>query len=324
MTADPSIVGSPPWATLAAGCHHQRFGEGDLGFDAWIWRAGPGPVLVVNGATHGDEYEGPTLLRRWVDRGLPPDLRGTVVLIPVLNEGAFSVGQRCHPTDGGNLARAFPGDPNGSPTPRLAHLFETQVLAHATHYVDLHSGGQALEIHPWVGYIVGAEGAINATQAAMAACFDSFWQWSGPYLPGRTLSAAADRRIPAIYTECHGAGGVRPADLMALDRGLQNLLVEIGSRAGPKSPLAPQRAHQSTDAEETHLQVHHPAPHAGIFEPSVELTDSVAVGDQLGLVWPRAEGPPTPIFAATQGTVVLRRHQRSVQPGDALLVVVPI
>jgi len=324
MTENSTASGSIDWTALPAGRHPLRFGSAEVGFDAWIWRGGPGPVLVINGATHGDEYEGPTLLRQWVDAWQPTDLPGTVVLIPVLNEAAFAAGQRCHPADGGNLARAFPGRADGSLTEQLAYLFDTQVLAPATHYVDLHSGGHALEIHPWVGYIVSGGAEIDATQHAMAACFDRFWGWSGPFLPGRSLSAAFTRKIPAIYTECHGAGDVLPADLAALDRGLQNLLITIGCLTGPPPALTAQPFHRSMDAEETHLQVHHPAPHAGIFEPTVALRDHVEGGAKLGVVWPFIDEPPTPIYAETTGTVVLRRHQRSVQPGDALFVVVAL
>ncbi|MBT5902085.1 MAG: hypothetical protein HOH58_08270 [Opitutaceae bacterium] len=325
MTDDPSASSPLAGTTLPVGRLQHRFGNTDLGFDAWIWRSDqPGPALVINGATHGDEYEGPTLLRQWVETWQPVDLCGTVVIVPVLNEAAFAAKQRCHPIDGENLARAFPGAPEGAPTSRLAHLFETQVLAHATHYVDLHSGGQALELHPWVGYIVGGGADIDATQRAMAACFDSFWCWAGPYLPGRTLSAAFHRKVAAIYTECRGAGEVLPADLADLDQGLQNLLIELSCVAGAQPPLAVQSFHQSTDAEETHLQAHHPAPHAGTFESIVALRDVVEAGATLGIVRPILDQPPTPIFAETSGTVVLRRHECVVQPGDALFVIVPL
>lgn len=321
----PSLPDSPDWTTLPAGRHAVRFGDAEVGFDAWIWRGRqPGPTLVLNGATHGDEYEGPAVLRCWTDAEPPANLRGTVGLIPVLNEAAFAADQRCHPDDGGNLARAFPGDAEGSPTARLAHLFDTQVLAHATHYVDLHSGGHALEIHPWVGYISGGDAAVEATQRAMAACFDDLWCWSGPFLPGRTLSAAYARKVAAIYTESRGAGGLREDDLVALDQGLQNLLIEIGCLDGSVGPLAPQPCYHSTDAEETHLQVHHPAPHAGAFAANVSLGATVKAGEPLGTVTADATGMPTPVLAENAGTVVLRCHHPSVQAGDALFVVVPL
>ncbi len=308
--------------TLEQGFHSHRFRARNVGFDAFIWRGGPGPVVVINGATHGDEYEGPTVLRQWVQRWRPVRLRGTVIMIPVLNEGAFEAGERCHPTDNGNLARAFPGNHRGSVTARLAHLFDSQVLAQATHYVDLHSGGRAYELLPWVGYL-SCPGGIGRAQRAMAGCFDDFWCWAGPHLPGRTLSAAYSRGVPAIYVECRGRGGVDARDLRALDRGLSKLLRATGCVPGPPPRRRAQLLRVSRDAEEAHLQVHHPAPHAGLFVPSVALGQHVSKGKTLGTVYPLGNVTASLVKAERSGRVVLVRHQRSVRAGDALFTLAP-
>lgn len=309
--------------TLAPGFHHRRFSLRDIGFDAWIWHGGPGPVIVLNGATHDDEYEGPTLLRQWAEDWRPTRLHGTVVMVPVLNEAAFYAGTRCHPADNGNLARAFPGNAKGTVTARLAHLFDTQLLAQATHYVDLHSGGAAYKLHPWVGYLTRNDRAGRA-QRHMAACFDDFWCWAGPFLPGRTLSAAHARNIPAIYVECSGAGGVLPKDLKALDRGVENLLRWTGCINLPLRPLKRQKQRVTRDAQEAHLQVHHPSPAAGLFQAKIALGGRVRKGQVLGVVRPLNETENILIKAERSGRVVLARFQSSVRPGDALFTLAPV
>lgn len=308
---------------LAPGFHRRRFQARDVGFDAWIWRGAPGPTLLLNGATHGDEYEGPTLLRQWAETWRPAQLRGTVVMVPVLNEGAFFAGRRCHPADDGNLARAFPGSARGGATARLAHLFDTQLLAQATHYVDLHSGGGAYELLPWVGYLT-RDDQVGRAQRAMAACFDSFWCWSGPFLPGRTLSAAHDRNIPAIYTECRGAGGLEPRDLQALQQGLENLLRWAGCVPGPQRTLRRQKTRTAGDAQEAHLQVHHPAPLDGLFVRGAILGQRVRKGQTLGHVHGLGSSKKVPVKAERTGRIVLVRYQRSVRKGDALYTLAPI
>jgi len=308
---------------LAPGFHRRRFQAGDVGFDAWIWRGSTGPTLLLNGATHGDEYEGPTLLRQWAETWRPARLCGTVVMVPVLNEGAFFAGQRCHPADSGNLARAFPGSARGSVTARLAHLFDTQLLAKVTHYVDLHSGGVAYELLPWVGYLT-REDQIGRTQRAMAACFDSFWCWAGPFLPGRTLSAAHVRNIPAIYVECRGAGGVEAQDLQALQRGLENLLQWTGCLPGPPRALRRQKTRTAGDPQEAHLQVHHPAPLDGLFGSTAKLGQRVRKGQALGFVHGLGSSKKVPVKAERTGRIVLVRNQRSVRKGDALFTLAPI
>jgi predicted deacylase len=308
---------------LAAGFHRHRFQARDVGFDAFIWRGKPGPVLVLNGATHGDEYEGPTLLRQWVESWKPGRLKGTVVMIPVLNEAAFFAGQRCHPSDNGNLARAFPGRARGSATARLAHLFDTQLLAQATHYVDLHSGGSSYELLPWVGYLT-RDDQIGQVQRAMAACFDHFWCWAGPFLPGRTLSAAHGRNIPAIYVECRGAGGIESRDLRDLDLGLRQLLRWAGVTRGSRPRLRRQMLRITQDAEEAHLQVHHPAPHDGIFVPVAPLGRTIRRGQAIGRVLALDGKTSSVIKAERNGRIVLVRYQRSVRRGDALLTLAPV
>lgn len=308
--------------SLSPGFHHRRFGTDELGFDAWIWRGKAGPLLLLNGATHGDEYEGPTFLRQWAESWRPAQLNGTVVMVPVLNEAAFYDGRRCHPHDGGNLARAFPGSSRGSPTARLAHLFDTQLLSQATHYVDLHSGGVAYELYPWVGYL-SRDDEVGRVQWEMAACFDDFWCWAGPHLPGRTLSAAHRRNIPAVYVECRGAGGVHADDLRALDRGLENLLRWAGCVPRRPRVLQPQTIRTATEAREAHLQVHHPAPDEGFFVPKVRLGQTVRKGQILGFVIALDRAEKVPVKAERSGRLVLVRHQRSVRRGDALFALAP-
>ena len=310
-------------STLAPGFHRRRFQTREIGFDAWIWRGSSGPVVLLNGATHGDEYEGPTLLRQWADQWRPTQLCGTIVMVPVLNEAAFYAATRCHPQDGGNLARAFPGNPRGKATARLAHLFDTQLMSQVTHYVDLHSGGSAYELLPWVGYSVRQD-RIGKTQREMAACFDKFWCWAGPPLPGRTLSAAFTRDIPAIYVECRGAGGVAPIDLASLNRGLKNLLRWAGMTRGSPPTLRAQIARISDDSQEAHLQVHHPAPQNGLFVPSTKLGDQVRKGTVLGVIHALNHAKLVQIKAESNGRIVMMRYQRSVLKSDALFTLAPI
>ncbi len=310
-------------AALPPGFHRRRFARDGVGFEAFIWRGGPGPVLLVNGATHGDEYEGPTLLQQWVQRWKPRTLRGTVVLVPVLNEVAFFAGARCRPDDGANLARSFPGNRRGTPTSRLARLFNDELLAQATHYADFHSAGVANRLQPWVGYVVGIDQAMERTQHAMAACFDRFWCWSGPFLPGRTLSAAAERRIPAIYTECRGEGDVEPADLAALDLGLRRMLITLGLVPGAKPKLRPQVTRITRNTKETHLQIHHQAEFDGLFIPQIKLGARVRRGAPLGQLV-SLTGHPSIIRAEHAGRIVVLRVQRSVRKGDALAVLSPV
>jgi predicted deacylase len=157
----------------------------------------------------------------------------------------------------------------------------------------------------------------------MAACFDRFWCWSGPFLPGRTLSSAAERRIPAIYTECRGEGDVEGADLAALDLGLRRLLITLGLVPGAKPRLRRQVTRITRSSRETHLQVHHQAPFDGLFIPRIRLGARVRRGAPIGDVLDLA-GRAQLVRAEHAGRVVVVRVQRSIRKGDALAVLAPI
>ncbi len=158
----------------------------------------------------------------------------------------------------------------------------------------------------------------------MAACFEPLWCWGGPFLPGRTLSAAHARDIPSIYVECRGAGGVDPDDLTMLDRSLTRLLRALGCLAGKRAPATKQKTRITRDAQEAHLQVHHPAPFDGLFIPETTLAERVRKGSRIGTVHPLGSASPTEIRAERSGTVVMLRRQRSVRNGDALCTLAPI
>src|SRR3954471_9114536 len=83
-----------------------------------------GPHLLVTGAVHGDEFEPIAAIRRLVSLFEEPaqdvaGFRGTVTLIPVVNEAAFVRGSRCA-EDGLDLARTCPGRADGGITEQTA------------------------------------------------------------------------------------------------------------------------------------------------------------------------------------------------------------
>ena len=77
-----------------------------------------GPHLLITGGVHGDEFEPMVAIRRLMKTVSASQLRGTVTLVPVVNEAARMHGQRTA-EDGLDLARICPGDPNGSVTEQV-------------------------------------------------------------------------------------------------------------------------------------------------------------------------------------------------------------
>jgi uncharacterized protein len=102
-----------------------------------------GPVLWVDGATHGDEPEGTMACWNLANQVEPTQLAGTLVLIPILNVAASRHGSRGNPLDRVNydLNRTYPGKPNGRGTERLAWAYYQEFGPKANVNISLHSGG---------------------------------------------------------------------------------------------------------------------------------------------------------------------------------------
>jgi len=80
----------------------------------------PGPVVVIAGNVHGDEYIGVTAAHVLIDR-LEKDLvRGTVHVYPSLNPRGLRSGDRGIGPEGPDLNRRFPGSSEGDFASRLA------------------------------------------------------------------------------------------------------------------------------------------------------------------------------------------------------------
>jgi uncharacterized protein len=99
----------------------------------------PGPTLLVCAAIHGDELNGIEICRRLLAKVHAKNLAGTLMVVPIVNVFGFIQQSRYLP-DRRDLNRCFPGSGHGALTSRLANLFVTELLDHATHVIDLHTG----------------------------------------------------------------------------------------------------------------------------------------------------------------------------------------
>ena len=100
---------------------------------------GPGPVLCLTAAVHGDELNGIEVTRRVLDDVDLEELNGAVIGVPIVNIQGFYRGTRYLP-DRRDLNRYFPGNPKGSAATRMAHSFFTDVVKHCSALIDLHTG----------------------------------------------------------------------------------------------------------------------------------------------------------------------------------------
>jgi len=99
----------------------------------------PGPTMFVSGAIHGDEIIGVEIIRRIARMKQLSKIKGTLILIPIVNSYGF-LGMSRYLPDRRDLNRVFPGSEKGSPASQLAYTFMQEIVSRCDFGLDLHSG----------------------------------------------------------------------------------------------------------------------------------------------------------------------------------------
>lgn len=275
-----------------------------------------GPLLVVSGGVHGDEYEGPLTIMRLFKELSPADIRGTFVGLVVANVPAFEAATRASPIDGLNLARVFPGDPKGSITQQIAYWMGERLIGKADFYIDLHSSGSDAEMPPLSGYNMG-QGPAAQLRKTVCEAFHAPVCWAHPdQPPGRTLSYALEHHIPAIYTECPASRCVSLSDVEIYQRGVRNAMRVLGMLDGELEGAPSQYYLIGNGDVDDAIAV----TQSGYFVPERRLLEWVEPGDVLGTVFDLAGNVLEEVRAPTAGYVVMRQLLPTVHAGKVVFM----
>ena len=294
--------------------------------DAWgviplpvaVLRNGSGPTALLVGGVHGDEYEGPIALSELVRRLNPREIHGRLIVLPALNAPAVKVGRRTSPIDGLNLARAFPGDPDGTPTRQIAHYVANELLPRVDFVLDLHAGGSSLEIMTVALLRHHEDPDLDGRTEAAMRSFGAPLALAGAPGEQRTLIAAAAQQDKAAFAvELGCAGRVSPSALAIARTGLVGFLAHVGIMSGQTTPYnGPLRRIADNDAFVY-------APTDGVFEPFQALGENVATGQPAGCIHDLSQPakPPTRVTFGRGGLMFARRGPGMVTHGNCLAVV---
>ena len=274
-----------------------------------------GPTLLVLGAVHGDEYEGVETIPEVFRRVSPDALCGTLLMVPIWNVPAYESVLRSSPSDGLNLARVFPGDPNGTITQRIAYWITQKLIKPADFVIDLHSGGVTADIPSLIGF-THSDDELGRRSRAGALAFGAsvVWEHPPPMPPGRTLSAATDLGVPAIYTEASGGGHARLSDVTCFTTGVINVMKHLDMLDG-QPQIQPVTHHLSGDGNMDSVIS---TPAAGYFRSEVALLDEVSAGQPLGTVRNPFGEVLAEITSENAGIVIMLRRIHRVHVGDNL------
>ncbi len=298
-----------------------RSGYGMIDIPMAVIRNGEGPSILLMAGNHGDEYEGQVTLARLIHDLEGSDIRGRVIVMPAANLPAAMASARVSPLDSGNLNRAFPGEPDASPTWQIAHYIDSVLVPICSAWLDLHSGGSSMDYLPFAGFYVSGDEALDARGEAIMLAFGAPRSVRVTARPDPRLAAATAhrRKIPYFGGEWGGGGSVSPDGVPLTRHGVLRVLAHLGVlRTIDRFDVPP--AGKTQHLEWGGYDYYAFAPEAGLFEPVVRLGDRIKDGQLCGYVH-FIESPwrhSLPVHFKKGGFLICQRHFGRVVPGDCV------
>ncbi len=319
----PNSIG--PIALPAAGRKASGYFSFDpqvsLGKYEWPYFAvvgeGEGPTFLLTAGIHAAEYTGILAAIRLGRALQPADVRGTIVVIPLLNRPGFF--ERCvyvNPEDGENLNRIFPGRADGPWSERFAHHLLNDIVVKCDYTMDLHAGDMIEDLEPFVIFTETGNAEVDARTRRMIDSYGGV-RWATRAQPtgerpGTLYAAAARRGVPAMIAESGRCGLVEEEAIQRHVDGVRNIWRTLGVL---------------TDARPT--QVDPPrllsrfewlrSGYEGIFECSVRVSQPVQAGQSLGRMVDLLGNPLAEVTSPADGVVLFTVTSPAMKEGGLLL-----
>lgn len=285
----------------------------------------PGPTVLFTGGVHGDEYEGPIAVSRLAATLRPEELRGRVILMPVVNPPAVLNDTRLSPADQRDMNRCFPGDPKGSISQMIAHFMDGVILPMVDVSMDLHTAGHSGDSALSTNMHAIPDLAMRRRTMAAAEAFGAPFNvvFSGVD-EGATFTSCVERRGKlSLGTELGGWGRVSVEGVRIGRRGVLNTLKYLEMIEG-----RPETAQRDGSAGTRHMMVAGPesyafAPGNGLFEPANMVGEPTRAGQPCGWLHfvEEVDRPPLEVRYDADGLLWMSAGPGRVQRGDVVGVV---
>lgn len=281
-----------------------------------------GPVVLLSGAIHGDEYNGPATIHALFKELEPSRIRGTVIAVPIMNPFAFFTRDRVNALDYEhmNLNRIWPGDPNGYVSQRMAYTIFEEIIRKVDYVLDYHEGGLSfIAEYLILGGTLSTKQKVGERQLQMA-------RWFGFGLPvyngtisdqaarlgraGALSEAAGAIGIPVLGVELGGGCTIWPKYVDMAREGTLRVLTGLGLLPGEVA---------DDQGQTVVTEASWPRPAHGGFlipEPEAQLGRRVAAGTKLATVVDPFGEPVQELVAPYDSIIMDIRFVSTVYPGD--------
>lgn len=289
----------------------------------------PDRGLVAFGSNHGNEYEGPVVIKKLLSEIRLEDVRGRIILVPVLNPSAFHAGRRESADDGVNLNRAFVEGAGKTPalsgiTHRIAAFVREWIWPRVHVVIDLHSGGDVARFARCASF-------HPLDDPEQTRVIEETARWFGtPVImiyqnqtPGLLPSEAERLGKITVGTELGWGRAVDPEGVRFGRQGVLAAAIRHGQLRGTIEPIAHHRDGTQRIVSMVDRECFVVAPFKGHYEPLLECGSTVRKGDTIGLLhnFDLIDDAPWPARAGVDGVVVAQAWVAPIERGQHIVVV---
>ena len=265
-----------------------------------------GPVVFVSAAIHGDELNGIEIIRRLRKLSILKKLKGTLILVPVVNIYGMVNLSRYLP-DRRDLNRSFPGSSKGSLAGRIAKIFFDEIVSKCTLGIDLHTASIHKSNLPQVRTNIDNEYTFR-----LAKAFEAPVILHSELRDGSLRAVAQEKGVPILLYEAGEALRFDEQSIRIGVKGIVNvlrandMLPQVASKKRKKIPVVTKTSRCIRATE------------SGILRTIKALGDTVEENDVIAYIDEPLGDKSFEILSPFNGIIVGKSELPLTQEGDAI------
>ena len=265
-----------------------------------------GPVVFVSAAIHGDELNGIEIIRRLRKLSLLKKLKGTLILVPIVNVYGIMNLSRYLP-DRRDLNRSFPGSHKGSLAARVAKTFFDEIVSKCDLGIDLHTASVHKSNLPQVRTNIENEYTFT-----LAKAFEAPVILHSELRDGSLRSVAQEKNVPILLYE---AGEALRFDEKSIRIGVKGIINVL--RANDMLPKVIRKSKIKIPIV-TKMSRWIRATESGMIRTIKALGETVKENELIAYIDDPLEDVSFEIFSPFDGIIIGKSEIPLIQEGDAV------
>jgi len=264
-----------------------------------------GPTIFISAAIHGDELNGIEIIRRFRKLNILKRVKGTIILIPIVNIYGVMTLSRYMP-DRRDLNRSFPGTKRGSLASRVAKIFYDEIVSKCDLGIDLHTASIHKSNLPQIRANTKDEFTFN-----LAKAFEAPVVLHSELRDGSLRQIAQENETPILLYEAGEALRFDETSIRIGVKGIVNVLRELNMI--PKTTIKRRRLPIVTRSSQWIR-----ATESGILRTIKALGDTVHEGEIIAFINGPLDDEFFEINSPFDGIIIGKSEIPLVQEGDAI------